>query len=144
MNYRRSILFFLCLISLLPALSFSAEEASEDCDLEVDLNVRLNPDGSDDHWGASILKIESATYNRVSLGRSCVSKGIDLIISIDIPKEKSISITCMAYPNMDSRPSDISHVQIEGAGMIKLKMHLYVDDVPKILDCVSEYVSKLS
>jgi len=120
-------------------------QASSSCDVEVDLKVGLDIENSTKDkpnlWASGhIVSVEAATYKRESLGDSCFSKGVDVILNVDMNKSegRSISLSCMAYPNKNSVPTDVSFISIEGTGIIKVKMHLYVEELPQILDCFSE------
>ena len=135
--------------SVVTVLSFlflsTVVHASSSCNVEVDLKVGLDIEHSTKYnpnlWASGhIVSAESATYKRESLGDSCFTKGIDVILNVDMNKSKgrSISISCMAYPNKNSVPTDVSSISIDGTGVLKVKMHLYVEELPQILDCFSE------
>jgi len=138
-------IFKIAVTMLVFALLSAAAKASDTCDVEENLNVGLDVEhstqGKPNPWASGhIVNVESAMYKRQKLGDSCYSKGVDVILAVDMNKSegRSISIACMAYPNKDSVPSDVSSIALEGVGIIKVKMHLYVEELPKILDCVSE------
>ncbi|MCP4585502.1 hypothetical protein [Pseudoalteromonas sp.] len=147
MNSGKNIPFVIKVFVMMLSFLFlnGGVQASSSCNVEVDLNVGFEVEFSTkdkaNPWASGhIVSVKTATYKRETLGDSCFSKGIDVVLNVDMNKSegRSISIACMAYPSKNSIPSDVSSIQLEGTGLIKVNMHLYVDELPEILDCVSE------